>query len=328
MDLLHLDTWILFRHHRVPKPQVSSHLLNTSRLMCNHCASCGKADANLKACKACKLVKYCGIECQVAHRAAHKKACREKERDLFALRLFAQPMKREDCPICMLILPCSNEESFYMACCGNFICIGCRYCLTREYCPFYNTANPASDEEKLKRLSERIEKYNDPDAMVILGLFYNQGQNSLPVDQSKAFELLHRASELECDGADYNLGYFYLNGLGVQKNRKKAIHHYQIAAMMGNIHARHNLACIEVENRNYQCAMKHLMVAARCGWKDSLDMVKLGFRQGYVTKEDFEKTLRDYQASYDETKSEERDRAVVIIAREQESIAHSHREQE
>ena len=50
--------------------------------MSNHCASCGKADANLKACTACKLVKYCGVECQVTHRPAHKKACKKKVREL------------------------------------------------------------------------------------------------------------------------------------------------------------------------------------------------------------------------------------------------------
>ena len=44
----------------------------------------------------------------------------------------------------------------------------------------------------------------------------------------------------------------------------------------------------------------------------SLDKVKLGFRRGYVTKEDFEKTLRDYQAAYEEAKSEQRDIAAVI----------------
>ena len=35
------------------------------------CANCGKEDSNLKACTACKLVKYCNRECQIAHRPQH-----------------------------------------------------------------------------------------------------------------------------------------------------------------------------------------------------------------------------------------------------------------
>ena len=92
-------------------------------LMSNPCASCGKADANLKACNACKLVKYCGRNYQVAHRPAHKKACRKA----FNERLYAQPPQREDCPICMIPLSCYNEESTYSSCCGKFYCVGCRF---------------------------------------------------------------------------------------------------------------------------------------------------------------------------------------------------------
>eukprot|EP00956_Cyclotella_meneghiniana_P040624 scaffold200883_cov96-Cyclotella_meneghiniana.AAC.1 len=69
------------------------------------CAACGKADVSLKSCKACKLVKYCGVDCQVAHRQMHKKACRIKAAELFDAQLFAQPQAKEDCPICMRMLP-------------------------------------------------------------------------------------------------------------------------------------------------------------------------------------------------------------------------------
>eukprot|EP00956_Cyclotella_meneghiniana_P006912 scaffold9332_cov34-Cyclotella_meneghiniana.AAC.1 len=282
--------------------------------MSDHCASCGKADANLKACKACKLVKYCGVDCQVAHRPAHKKACREKARELFDEKLYALPPKREDCPICMIPLPCHDEECTYMVCCGKTICNGCVYCMTRNCCPFCNTADPRSVEESLKRLSDRIEKYNDPEAMIMLSAYYRMGAHGLPLDLSKVIELLQRASELESATGHYHLGLSYHNGVGVKHDKKKAVHHWQIAAMMGNMQARHNLGCAEEENGNFQRAMKHFMIAAKCGFEKSLDAVKDGFRDGHVTKEDFEKTLRDYQASCDETKSEQRDRFAVIKA--------------
>eukprot|EP00956_Cyclotella_meneghiniana_P024257 scaffold48472_cov42-Cyclotella_meneghiniana.AAC.3 len=286
--------------------------------MSNQCASCGKAAANLKACKACKLVRYCGVECQVAHRPAHKKACREKARELFHVQLFAQTKREEECPICMIPLPCYAEECTYMVCCGKQICIGCRYCLTRNCCPFCNTADPTSPEEVMMRLSERIEKYNDPEAMVLLAIYHSEGRNGLPVDKSKAFELLQRACELGCAEAHFHLGLSYDEGVGVELDKKKAIHNYQIAAMMGHMGARHNLGSAEYNDRNYECATKHFMIAAKCGYQLSLNEVKQCFKEGLVTKEDFERTLRDYQASCDETKSEQRDRAAVIKARERE----------
>ena len=282
--------------------------------MSDHCASCGKAHANLNACNACQMVKYCGRNCQLAHRPAHKKACEIAARELFDLQLFSEPSRREDCPICMIPLPCNYAESSYMSCCGKSICNGCRYCLTRENCPFCNTPNPTNEEELIKRLSERMEKFNDRGAINLLGNYYRDGVYGLPVDKSKAIELLQSACELGSASGHYNLGCSYEMGVGIKIDKKKAVHHYQIAAIMGNVCARHNLGGAELKNGNYQRAMKHFMMAAKCGFKVSLQTVKEGFTQGHVTKQDFEKTLRDYQASCDETKSDQRDRAAVIKA--------------
>ena len=41
------------------------------------CANCDKGEestGDLKACTACKMVKYCNRDCQIAHRPQHKKA--------------------------------------------------------------------------------------------------------------------------------------------------------------------------------------------------------------------------------------------------------------
>jgi len=46
------------------------------------CAACGKSGDNLKACTACKLVKYCNRECQISHRPKHKKECRKRAAEL------------------------------------------------------------------------------------------------------------------------------------------------------------------------------------------------------------------------------------------------------
>ena len=51
----------------------------------NVCANCGKGEEesiNLKKCSACLSVKYCGRECQIAHRPHHKKACKKRAAEL------------------------------------------------------------------------------------------------------------------------------------------------------------------------------------------------------------------------------------------------------
>eukprot|EP00956_Cyclotella_meneghiniana_P007787 scaffold10383_cov44-Cyclotella_meneghiniana.AAC.6 len=270
------------------------------------CAACGKTDNGLKACAACKLVKYCNGNCQIAHRSEHKKACRKKARELFDLKLFADPPAIEDCPICMLRMPFAHECT-YMSCCGKYICAGCVCNLTRAVCPYCNTPTPRDIEEYNQRLFVRMEKFNDANAMTNLGVHYNLGEDGYPMDYSKAAELFRNASELGSAHAHYNLGNSYLSGKGVKRDMNKAVHHWQIAAMMGHERARYNLGIAEGNDGNHDRAMKHFMISAKCGHDDSLQKVKEGFMIGAVTKNDFEITLRAHKASQDEMKSDQRD---------------------
>ena len=92
------------------------------------CANCGKGEestGDLKSCTACKLVKYCNRDCQIAHRPQHKKACKQRAAELHDEVLFKDPPSREECPICMLPLPLDMEHAAYYPCCGKLICNGC-----------------------------------------------------------------------------------------------------------------------------------------------------------------------------------------------------------
>ena len=79
--------------------------------------------------------------------------------------------------------------------------------------------------------------------------------------------------------------------------------------------ARHILGLLEGNAGNDERAMKHFMVAARAGDNESLDKVKQGFMEGYVTKDDYAGTLRAYHESQTEMKSEARDKAADFQAR-------------
>jgi len=44
----------------------------------------------LKDCTVCRLVKYCGVECQKGHHKQHKKACKQRAAELEEERLYSQ----------------------------------------------------------------------------------------------------------------------------------------------------------------------------------------------------------------------------------------------
>ncbi|EJK77700.1 hypothetical protein THAOC_00451, partial [Thalassiosira oceanica] len=75
------------------------------------CANCGKQGSDtvkLKNCTACRLVKYCGVDCQRAHRKQHKKACKQRAAELKDEQLYSQGHERPEgdfCPICTLPIP-------------------------------------------------------------------------------------------------------------------------------------------------------------------------------------------------------------------------------
>ena len=144
--------------------------------------------------------------------------------------------------------------------------------------------------------------------------YYANGTHGMPQDWAKANELWLKAGELGCALAYYNLGNCYTNeGRGVEIDKKKAKHYYELAAMNGNVKARYKLGCMEGEAGNYQRACKHFMLAAKSGHEGSLEMVTKGFRSGYITKDEYESTLRAYHESQTEMKSEDRDKVAQTL---------------
>jgi len=105
----------------------------------------------------------------------------------------------------------------------------------------------------------------------------------------------------------------YRDGRGVEKDKKKQWHHLEEAAIDGDPGARNNLGCVEWKNGRTDRAIKHWIIAANLGYHDSLDALKKNFRMGLLSKEDFAKALRGYQATVDATKSSQRDEAEAAL---------------
>ena len=136
----------------------------------------------------------------------------------------------------------------------------------------------------MKKLTES----GNATAINYLGMDYGTGNgNFLAQDYQKANELYLKAGELGCDEAYYNLGIVYRTGLGVEIDMKKSKYFYELAAIMGNVKARHSLGTMERHAGNYERALKHYIISARAGYDDSLDKVRDGFIVKLVTKDEY-----------------------------------------
>ena len=292
------------------------------------CANCGKDDAEenkLKRCTACKMVKYCCRDCQVAHRPRHKKACKKRATELFDEKLFSDPPEREECPICMLPFPFETEQAFFKACCGQTICHGCIHAQKKEdiksgkrgdnvsLCPFCRAPMARKNEEGNKLLEICVEN-NNAYAIYILGENYMGGSYGCQRDSKKAIELFLRAGKLGSTEAHYALGNIYDDGEIVERDLKKAKQYYELGAVAGCPHSRHNLACLEEEAGNNERAVKHLMISAKAGLEESLKFLPEFLKSGLVTKDEYAEALRAYQKEQLETKSAMRDEALLYKA--------------
>jgi TPR repeat protein len=307
------------------------------------CADCGEeGGASLKACTACKLVKYCNVNCQKNHWPKHKKACKQRAAELRDEALFKDPPAKEECPICFLPMPLKlvccvslppatitsgvpvrdfanankeldkvNTEQYY-TCCGKSICRGCvnSFCRSGNYmnCPYCKSEQyRKTDEDKVEDLMKRVE-VNDANSIYVLGTWYYDGSGGLEQDHAKAMVLYARAAELGCSQAHYRLGVQF-DDVG---DLKKAKFHYEAAAMAGQETARNNLGYIEAQFGNRERAVKHLKIAASAGHYYAMHSVLDAFEKGYVSREAMNSTLAAYNNSCVEMRSEARDAAIRI----------------
>ena len=298
------------------------------------CANCGKEGSDVtNTCNKCKMVMYCNAACKKKHRYKHKKDCEEhlrlaaeRETELHDEGLFKQPpLPFGDCPICFLRIPSLISGSVYMSCCGKRICSGCVHAplydnqgnqVDNKKCSLCRThfivaADAASiDAENIKRIEKRVE-LNDPTAMYNRGCDYHKGTYGLPRNYKKALKLWQQAGDLGHAGGYANIGYAHDIGRGVEVDKKKAIHYYELAAMSGHGDARHNLGVHEESTGDMNRALKHYMIAVEGGNTGSLKMIKELYLKGSATKDDYTKALQLYQEYLGEIKSEQRERAAA-----------------
>jgi len=292
--------------------------------ICANCGKCEEGSNSLKACTACKMVKYCNRECQIAHRPQHKRECKKRAAELHDENLFKQPPPEHgDCPICFIRIPALFSGWGYQECCGKIICSGCIHAPVydnqgnlldndkQNECPFCRAIRPTSNEELMQRIKKRV-KAGDAEAICIMARYYRDGTYGLPQDMDKALELWHRAADAGIAKAYGNIGNSYHLGIGVEVDKEKAKHYYELAAMGGNVDARSNLGALEAHKGNGDSALRHGMIAVKGGDSGPLVPIRNMFECGDATKEDYTKALQLYQTYLGEIKSPQRDKAAAF----------------
>ncbi len=206
------------------------------------------------------------------------------------------------------------SKSTSTSCCFKFICTSCAVANKRREivssldpsCPFCRKPNLLNDGEFEKRKMIRI-KANDPVAIYYEGVEQYNGGNC-----GRAFEWYTKAAQLGNADAHCKLAAMYYLGHGVEKDKGKEIRHLEEAVIGGHPGARYLLVNEERENGNYERAVKHWIIAAKQGEDESIKMLILTFKDGFVSKEDLAATLRAHQAAVDATKSPQRETALQI----------------
>ena len=162
-----------------------------------------------------------------------------------------------------------------------------------------------------KRERKRVKEKDDAQAMYNIGVYYSEGLHGYPKDYNKALEFWHRAATLGNAKANNSIGSVYYNGEGVEVDKEKANYYYELAALGGSVYARFNLGINEQFAGNFDTALKHLLIAARDGYADSLKVIQELYSEGDATKEEYTKALQSYQEYLDEIRSSQRDDAAA-----------------
>ena len=291
------------------------------------CSVCEKKSDTLKKCRNCKCVWYCDKKCQRKHWKEHTHECKRIQKELdnrggksdVGTEKEVGPLgkvpPREECSICMRMLPIHESLHSYFPCCGKIICCGCDHQHSMKSgkertCAFCREPMPRSDEEYLARLVKRVER-KDPHALLNMAIFHGEGELGLPVDHAKCVDLLRESAGLGCPCAQYNLGNFRDDGeMGLEQDEEEALKYWEEAAEGGDIFSLHNLGCVEEGFGDHVAAMRHWRLSACGGMRRSMGALIDCFEDGLLRHGDLAETLQVFYRARAELKSDDRDQYI------------------
>lgn len=256
-------------------------------------------------------------------------------------------LPQEECVLCCYPIPLLPKESFYKSCCGQLICMGCivgqRRVLVigenvnlplkgskeeeREFsmigcskstslCAFCNAEEAGNNKERLKRLWERIDEYNDPAALCVLGGLYKDGKYGVSKNPTKAEELFQSSYDLGDADAAYQLATMYSASVPNPEPARK-IKYLVEGVRRGSVACLNSLGARANASGNHAEAIRQFTTAARSGHDSALQNLMAYIRTpGGVSctgmsmaafKDELATTLRAHKAANDERTSVPRD---------------------
>ena len=247
----------------------------------------------------------------------------------------------DECVLCCYPLPLKGKESRYKECCGEVICRGCIVAQQRTLiigtnvkkpiagsqeeesefmtmllseqtfaCPFCRVDEPKTEKQHLKRLRKRMNKYNDPKAINLLGDTYLTGNHGLTKNLKKAEELYQRSYDLGDPIAAYDLAELYTKYFPDQQ--ACIMKYLEEGVKRGNTHCNNFLGVRAAQSGNHEEAKRQFMTAARIGDEKAMSNLMINYQVpgSMVSKDDLATTLRANKACIDKRMSEPREYAI------------------
>ena len=255
---------------------------------------------------------------------------RKLEEELEGADLFAPLPPTEDCAICFVPLSRMCSDTFYNACCGNFVCVACskennasvnkrnegknsskKVAFT---CPYCREASPTCLFEEHAQYEARCLQ-NDPYAFTMMGELYRDGDHQVAKDDLKALDCWIRAVELNGADACICIGDVYDKGNEVTVDKERAALFWRVGALRGDVGARYNIGVAEYDLGNHEIAIRHWKIAAEAGYQPSLNALRKIYNAGnkepgeeFISKEYLDFVYRACHEAQMEVKSEEREK--------------------
>ncbi|EJK59609.1 hypothetical protein THAOC_20139 [Thalassiosira oceanica] len=220
------------------------------------CANCGKhgSAVKLKDCAACRLVKYCGVDCQRAHRKQHKRACGRNEACANCGKHASDTVKLKDCAACRLVKYCgvdcqsAHRKQHKKACKQRAAEIEYEKLYSQglerpegDFCPICTLAIPLPMHEHsvfaaccMKKICKGCDYAAEKRGMDDCAFC----RTPIPGNDADSLAMIQARVARKDPTAIFYLGGKYCNGsLGLQKDTRKAVELYAEAAELGSIYA-------------------------------------------------------------------------------------------
>ena len=215
------------------------------------CSNCGLTVVHLSACSRCKLVQYCGKDCQKQHwtKGEHKKFCVAPEQRKLQINTSEDRMSKDGeaaatssrddyCAICMVALSASTRStlpcahSFHSTCVADLRKYG-----VSNLCPICRADLPASTKQLFDDTLRRFVAIERQ----IRGLSTYEYSKSQSAEVGEILRLWREAADQGIAQAQLIVGAMYSKGQGVMQSDSEAAQWYRKAADQGDAEAQYNL---------------------------------------------------------------------------------------